>query len=382
MAKKACFFITYITLIPISLFSQLDWIGVGESGFNIINNSIISSASDIKYSFDEVEGVLFPFGIIDLNDYKSNYQITSVFEITHHVDVYVRNIFGFKTAGIKFAITFRHDNNGAIGNISLAILDVYDSVGWGGEADINITQRSLDPGWGSFRFTINVGFGNVIQNFIGSTRLILRGIDGDIRFEENNLPCNIDLSRFQKVQVYKKPMDEVDRYSTISLGGKTWLAENLHYLADDSYCYSDRLSNCKKYGRLYSLREAKEACAALGDGWRLPTISEWAELVETHRIDGLIMGGRTGFNALLGGYRVSDGSGNSSVEVGNGGYFWTTWSVQDLKREGIWSTIELKEGDQVQVLVHLSKDNEDNPAYIMVSSLPFNFWLSVRCLKE
>lgn len=32
----------------------------------------------------------------------------------------------------------------------------------------------------------------------------------------------------------------------------TWLAENLNYAVDDSWCYEDDPANCEKYGRLYS----------------------------------------------------------------------------------------------------------------------------------
>ena len=32
----------------------------------------------------------------------------------------------------------------------------------------------------------------------------------------------------------------------------TWLAENLNYVVDDSWCYGDDPANCEKYGRLYS----------------------------------------------------------------------------------------------------------------------------------
>ncbi|MDR2592845.1 MAG: hypothetical protein LBC59_08580, partial [Chitinispirillales bacterium] len=40
------------------------------------------------------------------------------------------------------------------------------------------------------------------------------------------------------------------RYATVEIAGKTWMAVNLNYKADSSWCYNNRISNCNKYGRL------------------------------------------------------------------------------------------------------------------------------------
>ncbi len=62
--------------------------------------------------------------------------------------------------------------------------------------------------------------------------------------------------------------------------GKYWLTKNLNVEVRDSYCYEKDPGNCQKYGRLYTWEAAKEACAALGAGWRLPTSEEWHQLSE------------------------------------------------------------------------------------------------------
>jgi uncharacterized protein (TIGR02145 family) len=64
-------------------------------------------------------------------------------------------------------------------------------------------------------------------------------------------------------------------YRTVEINGKVWMAENLNYQTDYSWCYDNKASNCAKYGRLYAWDAAKSACPA---GWHLPTIKEWEEL--------------------------------------------------------------------------------------------------------
>lgn len=72
-------------------------------------------------------------------------------------------------------------------------------------------------------------------------------------------------------------MDDRDNkaYMTVTIGSLTWMAENLNYKTDGSYCYENKASNCKKYGRLYEWYAAKKACPA---GWHLPSKAEFETL--------------------------------------------------------------------------------------------------------
>jgi len=66
-------------------------------------------------------------------------------------------------------------------------------------------------------------------------------------------------------------------YKKVTIGWQTWMAENLNYEMDSSWCYNDSASNCDKYGRLYNWEAAKTACPV---GWHLPTDGDWSLLCE------------------------------------------------------------------------------------------------------
>ncbi len=99
-------------------------------------------------------------------------------------------------------------------------------------------------------------------------------------------------------------------YPIALIGDTFWMLENYRFPADGSYIYADNPGNEATFGRLYDAR------AQPPGGWSLPTSADWNALFEVYgdasaAYAALIEGGRSGFNAELGGQRAiqPDGSG-------------------------------------------------------------------------
>jgi uncharacterized protein (TIGR02145 family) len=189
------------------------------------------------------------------------------------------------------------------------------------------------------------------------------------------------------------------KYRTVKIGSAIWMAENLNYQTDKSWCYDNDTSNCNKYGRLYDWNTAKNICPK---GWRLPTNQDWdslgknagATLIIGEDYDGDIYwkgAGKTlkstsgwnsydecegwenrnygkcngdgngtdnyGFSALPSGRRYTDGS---FLGIGSHGYWWVSM-----------------EGGEGAYLWGMNSDNEN----LGVGSYGKDMGVSVRCLR-
>jgi uncharacterized protein (TIGR02145 family) len=119
--------------------------------------------------------------------------------------------------------------------------------------------------------------------------------------------------------------------------GKQWTTHNLDINVKPSYCYEDKELNCSRYGRMYTWESGKRACQKLGSGWHLPTDEEWRVLSKRYggvsadsedrgkaAYGALLLGGQSGFDALLGGGRSIDGQ-FSRLEAH--GFYWTASEI-------------------------------------------------------
>lgn len=165
-----------------------------------------------------------------------------------------------------------------------------------------------------------------------------------------------------------------NRYKTVRIGDKTWMAENLRYAAPGSYCYEDKDIRCRSYGRLYPWHVAMrlpedylENATENGimpvhqgicpEGWHLPKREEWMALGQaTANLrkgsvaaalkirDGWTRGGvpiteASGFKAIPAGARYSDGE---FAELGSSAYFWEA-SGGDGAGAGYWNLLNSKD---------------------------------------
>ena len=132
-------------------------------------------------------------------------------------------------------------------------------------------------------------------------------------------PCRTDST---DICEYGELVDERDdqTYKTVVIGTQTWMAENLNFETENSYCYNDSAEYCDRYGRLYPWAAAMKACPS---GWHLPDSTEWSTLFtavgdpssagkELKSTSGWNGGGNGtdpfGFSALPAGYRHRNGS--------------------------------------------------------------------------
>ena len=138
-------------------------------------------------------------------------------------------------------------------------------------------------------------------------------------------------------------LDERDsqKYKIFEANGLWWMAQNLNFESQDSWCYDFQNSNCEKWGRLYIWNAAVKVCP---DGWHLPNDQEWSNLIiyyggSHYAGKNLKEGGTSGFNAVMSGYHDKEGF------FGKGGVSSYYWSATEQEKDyasfkGIYSEVE------------------------------------------
>lgn len=151
-------------------------------------------------------------------------------------------------------------------------------------------------------------------------------------------------------------------YKTVTIGSQTWMAENLNYGLDFSWCNGNTVASCKEFGRLYTWETAKMVCPS---GWHLPSQSEFETLLsnigssDSTLFQALKEGGSSGFNAVSGGWR------NGKGQYGNLGKIGHLWSSSEGEKRYAWG-LTINYEMQISRLEYLYRD----------------WGLSVRCVKD
>jgi uncharacterized protein (TIGR02145 family) len=135
---------------------------------------------------------------------------------------------------------------------------------------------------------------------------------------------------------YTDPRDG-KTYKTVKIGDQWLMAENFAYKPSEGnyWSYNDDPANLPMYGYLYDWETAKQIAPP---GWHLPTREEWITLRKSlggkkarwkyseYVYPQLIVGGSSGFNAKLGGYRLFNGE---FKYLGERTIFWSSTKTPD-----------------------------------------------------
>lgn len=111
-------------------------------------------------------------------------------------------------------------------------------------------------------------------------------------------------------------------YKTISIGGATWMAENLKYRypGGGAFCFEKDSNNIHHYGVLYEWKSAMQACPA---GWHLPSGREFYTLanhLDQDRAWEKAGAGPFTFGIQLAGMQDYEGT---FTEMDESAYYWT-----------------------------------------------------------
>ena len=217
-------------------------------------------------------------------------------------------------------------------------------------------------------------------------------------------------------------------YKTVKIGKQTWMAENLNYEIENSFCYDDDITNCDKYGRLYTWPVAMDLTenthidgicdkecvwktpsskvrGICPEGWHIPSREDWSILVNkvgNTRNAGSKLRSTSGWvdkgsgngtdnyepiiHALTS--EVDKGSGNGTDNYGftalpAGGKYLEEIGFSDLGTSThFWSTtyeISPIFGDTSVYALDISSYNNEAPLDILFSS---SIGCSLRCLKD
>lgn len=183
---------------------------------------------------------------------------------------------------------------------------------------------------------LNKGEYKIYKVFPGEHYIEAKSIDGKGKYRRKH---TVESGHQQIVEIKLLPSDEtigiigefIDlrdnyRYKTVTIKGKTWLAENLRYTIYRSWCSNNNQDNCKNFGRTYHFDFVMDA---VPKGWHLPTKQEWLDLVGAYSSETLINdlkpGGKSNFNLVYGGstfVRMGSNTIFESLYLNSKGLFW------------------------------------------------------------
>ena len=200
-------------------------------------------------------------------------------------------------------------------------------------------------------------------------------------------------------------------YKTLGIGGNVWMAENLNFEAEKSYCYDDDSTNCSTYGRLYTWAGAMDSVGAWStngtgcgfkktctpeypvrgvcpEGWHLPDTTDFRKLIDA-------AGGSEAGKALRSDsgwhYREYYNNGTdkySFTVLPTGYYYWiyTGTAIHSPKytsmgaKSYFWSSIQYSENSDKRYSWSVEFNYEYD--YVYRGSIDKFYAVSVRCVQD
>ena len=194
---------------------------------------------------------------------------------------------------------------------------------------------------------------------------------------------------------YGELVDDRDgqTYKTVKIGDQVWMAENLNYEVDSSFCYNDSAEYCEKFGRLYrwaaTVGKSESECGygytcslpsgniqgVCPNGWHLPIKAEWETLFNAaggSSTAGTKLKSTSGWNHSGDG---SDAFGFSVLPAGNRGDNGIYGSEGD--HAFFWSSTEYGNSSAYNMYLFYGRDD----VYLCYESSK-RVGYSVRCIQD
>lgn len=201
-------------------------------------------------------------------------------------------------------------------------------------------------------------------------------------------------------------------YSWVRIGHQVWMAENLNYEVENSWCYRNNPELCKAYGRLYNwhaatggaLKNSREEFyyeqGVCPPGWHLPRYEEWRALLNYIEGQGYPRRGPQGVGNALKSCRTKNSSFGGECDTAEHPYFLSNRRHHGLDKYGFGATPGGFRRSMIGSFTQLGKagwwwSSSDisrrnahvvavfhNRGYMHFSSTDKFHSLSVRCIKD
>lgn len=252
---------------------------------------------------------------------------------------------------------------------------VVEAKGWPGKSLLTLKERKKqceDPQKMAIQFILHtnsdsfdIGYCGFGERKINCGDLLYYIYDNNSSYEPIKIPCSIRKS-------FTDSRDKKE-YKTVVIGKQEWMAENLNYETEESFCFNNQAEKCKSYGRLYTWNAAMKACPK---GWHLPTQKEYNTLIDA--VDGESTAG-----AMLKSTNWNHSFANQNFDIFNfsalpaGKGFDNKYFTNEHQSADFWTSTEKNEKYAFSLSMHYGYDKAHADRTEEKEHV-----LSVRCIKD